>query len=848
MNVILSTLKNKYIVQIIVGHVNKINLIRSGVSYRFNNIPSLKWVVENDTGDLLHLLCKPSLKDGSLPLSKLQVGWATLDMIVAVCSPHRYHKSITFKLESFDTIFKFYSRAFKYEHLAVDAASESGNIELVKYLLDQGTPFTTNAIDFASKNGYLEVIKLLLQTNPINHPNLFDDNVKFTNHSYDLAATNGHLRVLFFFDNLFQLYDQKKSKYRVEFTVRSIDGAAKNKHWDVVNHILERYSKHKKYRSYLYSQDSLKWCIAHNNLNLLIQLFDYPYLDKKKLFEKDKWLKDGLREASEKGHIDMIRWVYNQKLINYIPDSSMMVAAQKDQLEILRLYFEMYNNEKPGSAMRISFPIFKATHSAIQQSQKIETFQYLFQIYQSIATTTTVDHQNLSTLPILEAAFRHGCLEILKWIVPLIGQIPQEWQSSCIRVAGLNGRLDVLNFLVDNIPGLKFKQSNLEDLCGSSCSLECVKSILSMGVEPTVRAINNACMRGFDNILECLLSSPAAMSPRLVHTLRGPENTRNYYEYIINSRSPGMLQCILAIGKEGYEVTASDLYVAVWQGDLKLVKYFIQEYPHLLDSSQDQHSMDQAIQSLVRNRNYQMVDYVLGLKCYTREDLEWRPTEMDRFNVEENIYQIPLEYADLQMLDIILQRRPTLPCPNAKILLSQGYFDYYDKIEKRNKQLGLDDSLVNHSTGFANKCWFFYAIILGNIDLIHYLVHYLKKIQLPPPQPQVYLVPRKCSARAAMYLSSEDLKLYPKEFHLSAKNNFILQFVATGNYTMCKCIETELTHSVQVSLDTAGQQSNITLLRLIFEKKKKSIPSYFYTAAEYNINVINFFKKCKLIK
>ncbi|EGG22000.1 hypothetical protein DFA_01889 [Cavenderia fasciculata] len=719
--IIQSVFRNKYLIRLIGKEIEKINRIDGSIyqytSYRFDNIPSLKWVVTNKTGDLLHQLCKRSvlLVDKRLPLSTLQVGWITLDSIIAICSPHLYNRSVAFKLETFDVIYNYYESAFKFEHHAVDSASASGNFELVKYLLDRGVPFTTDAIDVASRNGHLNIIKLLLNTNPSNHQNLFDDNIKFTNHSYDFASKNGHLNVLKFFDEIYQQQQQQKKSNsikfgRVEFTTLAIDGAAENQHWDCVNHIFDLYGKDKNIKGYIFSEDALKWCISHNELTTLKKLLDYPHPEKKAILKSQEWVRQGIIEASEKGHIQVIGWVFGQKLLDMIPDDALLNAVKYDQVQTLQLYLQLNNDPKSSKTLRASFSknIIRITQHAAR-SKSIGTIQYLFGEYQRASRSGT------SMTGVLETSCRHGTLNILQWVLQQHieeSQLSGDWMTTCARIAGLNGQLEILQFFVES-KRFQLKKENLED-CVSSASYECVEYVLSKGIDVSAKSITTACQKGLDRIVRLLLSSDTVL-----YAVLNGDNPQNYYNAALGF---GSLECIQALGNMKYKVSGDDLCAAVQKGSsVPLVQFLITHNPSLLDPSQGQYDMVNTISNLLACKFYQMTEYILGLKCHSfNESLGiWEPTNQDRFTLEEHHFVNAANRNDVPMIEIILRSRPTVPCANANLLLSCGLINLYYRVAKRNEELGFDHQIVEQKPLrlFPQECYLSQAIAADNYSI-----------------------------------------------------------------------------------------------------------------------------------
>ncbi|EGG18716.1 hypothetical protein DFA_04212 [Cavenderia fasciculata] len=358
----------------IVKEIQNISLQLSGGnrrSFNYNNIPSLDWVVKNQTGNLLHDLCKEI--GGRRGLDKLQVGWATLDMVIAICSPHLYHPSVCFKMESFDIIYQYYESAFKDEHYAVDCAVSSRNLQLVNYLVNiHNVPFTTRSIDTASLNGDLDIIKLLINNNTNQNTK-----IKFTNHSYDNASMNGHLDVLIYFDGLREI---GTTTYRVDFTVAAIDGAAKNKHYHVIEHILTKYENDKEMDGCLFTERALVECAANNNIDMLERLLEFSkhhhQLDA--IAKGGKWAIDAVTIAAEQGHLNMVKHLFERPGLLYgVPPQTLLSAIRGNHIDTIK-YLDQTSEPIPIPIPNPTVDMYKYLYEKYPNASK-EKYHWLLQ-------------------------------------------------------------------------------------------------------------------------------------------------------------------------------------------------------------------------------------------------------------------------------------------------------------------------------------------------------------------------------------------------------------------------------------------------------------------------------------
>ncbi|EGG24094.1 hypothetical protein DFA_06233 [Cavenderia fasciculata] len=780
-------------------------------SYRINQIPSLKWVVQNNTGSLIHELCKRSKDNQRSLLSRLQVGWATLDMIVAVCSPHTYHKSITFQMDTFDKIFTYYQSAFEQEHFAVDNAVLSGNFELVEYLLDKGTPFTTNAIDNACSKGYLDIIKLLLNTTPRNDPLLFDDNIKFTNHAYDNAATNGHLNVILYLDQLREQYQKGESKYRVEFTVKAIDGAAKNKHWNVVNHILDKYKKDGEMKGYLLTSEALQWCIADNNFEMLNKLFNYAHSDKgwKKC---GNWSTNGLSMATEQGNMDMIKWIIDQKLVETLQGHTVSCAVEGNHIRIIQYFLDVHKKASIRSGFR-TFPFDFALNFAVI-GKRVEIFQMLF--FACLESNAGFDLHM-----IMELACKSDCIEIMTFIMDNYALVMNEL---IVEKAASYGRLEILKFVIDEKGGV-VRQADIEE-CAESASIECMEYLLSKFTGAlSSRTLKLACRRGCKRMIEhILLRYNLDQFRSLIPT---------FFEAAVAS---GSIECIdiirnayVSIGPDTDTplITIKSLGHALENGHLHVIKHLIDVYPQILDPSTDQPEdeelMVEFINESINRRFYTSVEYLLSIKAdrsvQTLVSEESQTTTPEyRFKATNDVLQMAIETKNISLIEMIHRYRPHLTSVNPAILLADGYIEAYQMVMLWNQENGFNHAESNPYY-FHDTYWFKSALVSGNIALIQYIVNEKKLLPIPFRSKNQHDVAPKQSHLQTIYYIRKEIQDHISTYCIA---NLSLFAIMSDSYSALKvnCNKDTVFQYFSDYHTRSANNNNLSILRLLLKRTK----------------------------
>ncbi|EGG14570.1 hypothetical protein DFA_12347 [Cavenderia fasciculata] len=764
--------------KIVSKHIHSIHSVlysdhgSKSASYRFNDIPSLKWVVENETGSLLHDLCIRSIQSGKLPLeTNLQVGWATLDLIMAVCSPHKYHPSVKFKLSTFKVIFEYYRSAFEQEHIAVDCAAASGNFELVKFLLANGTPFTTNAIDHACSNGHLEIIQLLIHSTLKNDPTIFDDNVKFTNHSYDMAATNGHLKVVEYLESLKTLFKKKKSKYRVEFSKDAIDGAAKNANWHVVHYMLDLYKRDasqpigfmSETKGQIFSSAALQWSVAHGNLQVLEKLLDFPHPDKSQ-FNKGgggAWVVEGLTSGP---NLETVKWIYNNRFISYVANSALKATVEKNQKDVLLFYMDLINDdtyddgdkEKKMKSMRpisrdgkeFEYPNLQQFHYPLKHaivSANSDLFHFIYRCLEKGPVPPFVHS-------LLKLACEHGQLDILK---SLLANKKKEKRSvedrlELLEIAAKQGNDKMIQMLLESDLFTNILPNNNSIvLCASSASVECMQILLSRYQSQIISTTNH--VRSHQNSILSLLLEKDTTSLGKVQEEEDKEqeeegeeegrrilkgNFKKFFEKTVQS---GSIACIQFITTNRDDPTLADIYSlasAMDSGHVYIVSFILENYPYLSvtqpTNSKEQIAISNSLENAIQRGDIKMIDYILGLKLTATTSTSTTTIAIDIDSLEstqEHLFQVTPRHlqsavnrCDIPMIRIIHRHRQYLLVGYPHKLLSRGFIKMFKETMQWNVENGESDSVVYgdvYLDQFGN--WYHEMISLGNIDLAKYI-------------------------------------------------------------------------------------------------------------------------------
>ncbi|EGG23771.1 hypothetical protein DFA_05906 [Cavenderia fasciculata] len=829
--------RNQYLVKIIGREIREINKTYHDnnnivSSYRFDQIPCLKWVVENDTGNLLHDLCKRSIKGQISYLSRLQVKRATLNMIVAICSPHTYHRSIKFKMDTFEKIFTYYQSAFEQEHFAVDSAVLSGNTELITYLLQKGVPFTTNSFDNACSIGRLDIIQLLL-----NHKsnNIFIDEIQFTNHSYDVAATNGHINVLYYLDQLKEEYDKKGQYHMIEFTVAAMDGATKNQHWNIVNHMLKRYGqkiKSDRPTSFppsdhdlnlpLFSNESLKWSVCYGNIEMLETLIGFESPDK----NNTRWLDEGLNMAASLGHLKMIKWVQKKSWsFGILPLRMLEEAVKSSHVNVIKFLLASKNFAKFGSSLKrldLPGPLFAATING-----RLDILELLIKTY--IKNHAPLDRRGTPVhfTGMVGLACSNGHLHILVWLLDrFVGaDVPRE---CLVQTACRAGKLEILKYLVEQ-RRFKLTSDDLEDCVGEG-HLECIDYILTtQNVMVSRRSIKFACMGGNDQVLK-----------RLIDAITVQRTSRDdlidfAIQFLDCAITAGSLKCIHLLEsnikvESDRLVTVQQLKLAIYCGSILIAKYLVETYPHLLEIPSTSSIAEQLdITETVNSKRHSMVDYILGLKAnkFVEELGKTIELEQSRFQVSHDAIEAAVHNLDSQMIDIFIYHRPNMHIPSPNTLLTYGYIDLYDRVVLWNKEINYIEE--------QDCLWYCCAILAGNIDLLEYLVKE-RGFSIPVSSPcssvgwskqiQTRIGP---SIRSVVYLDSPEYSSF-KELHYQESIQF--ECVANDNYSVIVNCKAPTLQSRAIL--EAGRNANLTLLRHMLSK---STPHGFKENITYHLKI-----------
>ncbi|EGG14287.1 hypothetical protein DFA_12057 [Cavenderia fasciculata] len=812
--------RNKVILKQIGYEIEKIHKLKRLKSFKFNDLPSLEWIVNNDTGDLIHDLFK-NKDNNNRALKSLQKEWPTLDTIIAICSPHRYHRSVTFKLDTFDAIYCYYESAFKNEHMALDCAVDSQNISLVQYLLVKGVPFTTRSIDNASQFGNFNLIKLLLKSNNSNTLS------KFTNKTYDNLSSCGHLEILMYFDEQFN--------NTLDFTTNSIDNATINGHWNIVYYILNRFKNDNKRSRCLFTEIALTHTAGNNQMELFKILLDWPDRMAK---TSGKWVNEALILASRNGHFEMIQYLFNEFHIETIQDNVLSAAIESNHNDMIQFYLNRILS--PSSHL----PPFKIMGYDISSHILIvnghleilkQMYKYPIQSYVELACT-------------------YNQLEILKWMLSINDSKVYIEMEHLLKQS--IGHLDILKYLIEDIK-VVVTIDDLERCCeiGHLESLQYLLRFYPKDQLISIRSIKNACFESHNHILSFLFIHH--------HHKLCNISINEKFQLLQACIISGSFKCLELIF--GYfddessnftelnqEMIANLVLKAIQYNQLDMIKYLIEDrYPLILKRELIQLSNGRKyLEDAVHAGHYHTLDYILGVLDQSNgQQIFYTPNPIPSLD----LIQLAIRYDQVGLIEMIHNHCPKMVVPDPYKLLTRGYTKLFKLVIKWNLDNGYDqdDSIQNPyiKTEQSNKIWFLETISQGNISLLEFYKEsgFIKipdeLVIRPYTELQKYY-----HVQTALYLVSPyivDKKPNPHQYK-QILSSIVSKCADKNIYSVIDAIQKKLKSLGQDNILVvsavlmAATHSNISMIRLLLKFGKFKYQDF---SNLLNYDCLNFFKK-----
>ena len=243
----------------------------------------------------------------------------------------------------------------------LNAASEEGELDLVKYAISNGasvTSFNNGALRKAAARGYLDMVKFLVENGANIHLNILP-----------YAAQNGHLEVV---------------KYLVENGVNAKNNLIHAGNLQVgeylTNHGADIHREKNEALQFAALKgrfDVLKWLIDNGANIHTVQNYPLRWEAHEGHFEIVKYLiehgadihaegDDALSSASENGHLELVKYLVEQGAnINAERDYALQIASENGHLEVVKYLIE-------HGATRINQSLRKA-----EENRRLEVANYL---------------------------------------------------------------------------------------------------------------------------------------------------------------------------------------------------------------------------------------------------------------------------------------------------------------------------------------------------------------------------------------------------------------------------------------------------------------------------------------
>ncbi|EGG25044.1 hypothetical protein DFA_03290 [Cavenderia fasciculata] len=797
-------LKNKYVFKLITNYIHEYSqhsrYSPHGVSYKIDEIPTMRWAIINGYGGLLDYY--------STNKDKIRSLWPvlTINDIKALCSPHRYNRSFAFKLSTFKRLFDIYSDQLAGDHIVLDNAAESGNLELVEFLLQQGsttTVITNLAIENASQQGHITILEAIFNhinnnnnNNNLDHPKLKKINkIKnaniLTSRAYDLAAFDGHVGVLKLLDS-----------FECDATKDAIDMAVKNNHIQVVEYMLGI----KKYKS-LFTQKAIKRAI-HNNNHAMLLLLIKKGSPKSKYLEQDSILlavtnmvyhKD-VSSSVKNEQTEMIKFLVKNKYLRSISSNMVSTLAQFGNIQALEYLHQEFGLERDNSI-----------ETYVCMSGDIEMMLW----YANKLGGTFSDES-------VRSIVKHGNIECVKYALPDPSVIGTDLLEFLIPEASTKGHLEIVQYLFKGF-GVDYRPTTLLglDQAMSFGHLDVVKYLAEKidlvavtEKRPLERGIVRSIEGGHFNVLYHFCQEvPVAKDIVSANTIMAACKmdlgvTKFLFDYF-----------------KTYDIIVPYIYLSEWintardNGQFEIFKYLVS-----LDTT-----VTLNIDAICKKGHVHMLEYAL-FKSGIIVDSD--DIEMDRkrlkMKIETNTVFSLAELGRVKVLETLVKYKlwsASKPLPNSIIpmLLDAGYINFVKK--------SLDSKVFNMEHSLSRE-WYYVPFQSGNVAVIDYAVKVLgiklttTKMILDSESPQTitvpFVIPPVDKIGTNGYLRSIDwankLDIYD---HSTFVTKMVPKLIQNNHYTIVSSLKLkpEDWDRENVALLNAGWDSkNETMLNYVLSK------------------------------
>ena len=193
-----------------------------------------------------------------------------------------------------------------WDDFAIRWASRTGNLELVKFLVENGADIhakNDQAVSWACLNGHLEVVKYLSEKGT---------NVQAgDNAAFRFACTNGHFEVVkFLFSNFWiDIHAMEDDALRE---------AVRNGHFEIVKYLAQM-------GAHLHDKMVMRWAVIRGHTEIVKFLLDNKVMP----FERE------IENACVLGHIKIVRLLFN-KTKNINIEDLFQQACENDRIEVIK--------------------------------------------------------------------------------------------------------------------------------------------------------------------------------------------------------------------------------------------------------------------------------------------------------------------------------------------------------------------------------------------------------------------------------------------------------------------------------------------------------------------------------
>jgi ankyrin repeat protein/preprotein translocase subunit SecA len=482
------------------------------------------------------------------------------------------------------------------------SAAQNGYLEVVKYLLEQGSDIEEKdedgmtALVYASKAGRLDTVKYLVEQGA----NIEDkDNV--CRALLISAAQNGHLELLKYLAEQGANIEEKD-----EYSMTALMRGALYSELDIVKYLVEKGANIEEKNNF--DQTALMFAAENKKLDIV------KYLVEKgaDIEDQDKGGGTVLLYAARAAELEIVKYLLEKgasiEESDGYGDTALISAAKYGHLEILKLLVEkgadIEERDKHG----------KTALACAAENKKLDIVKYLLE------KGANIEEKGNYSQTVLMHAVKAGCLELVKYLVETGANIEHKdfYSKTALLYAAEAGCLDVVKYLVETGANIEAKASGGQTIlmhAAKSGCLDVVKYLVEKGANIEEKDTDGqtiliyAAESGKLDLIEHLIEKGAKLEIK-----HKDKYGKTILMYAAKNGHLALVKYLIDKGaslEEMYDLGQTVLMYAVESGELDLIKYLIEKGANLNIEEKDNPIIREALMKAAEDGQLELIKYLI---------------------------------------------------------------------------------------------------------------------------------------------------------------------------------------------------------------------------------------------